>query len=101
MFSLILEKHAPDRNRHVSENFCPWFTKELKQPPVVRNRFIKKKQSVHFKSNILMEAYRKTRNKVNRLNVELERELLQAKLPRTMAILRVHGKLSIWLLIRS
>ena len=27
MFSLILEKHAPVRNRWVSENFCPWLTK--------------------------------------------------------------------------
>ena len=37
IFSLILEhlrletleKHAPIRNRRVSEHFCPWLTKEL------------------------------------------------------------------------
>ena len=26
MFSLILEKHTPVRNRRVSENLCPWLT---------------------------------------------------------------------------
>ena len=30
MFSIILERHAPMRNRRVSEKFFPWLTKEFK-----------------------------------------------------------------------
>ena len=78
MFSLILEKHAPVRNRRVSENFCPWLTKELKQLSVTRDRL--KKQAVRFKSDILMEAYRQTRNKVNMLNMELRGEFFTTKI---------------------
>ena len=29
-FSLILEKHAPTRNRRVSDKFCPWLTNDFK-----------------------------------------------------------------------
>ena len=29
-FSLILEKHAPKRNRRVSDKFCPWLTNDFK-----------------------------------------------------------------------
>ena len=54
MLSLILEKHAPVRNRRVSGHFCPWLTKELKQLSVARDRL--KKQAVRSKSSILMEA---------------------------------------------
>ena len=78
MFSLILEKHAPVRNRRVSENFCPWLTKELKPLSVTRDRL--KKQAVRFKSDILMEAYRQTRYKVNKLNIELKREFFINKI---------------------
>ena len=69
MFSLILEKHAPLRNRRVSEKFSPWLTKDLKQMSATRDRL--KKQAVRSKSKILMEAYRQIRNKVNKLNTEL------------------------------
>ena len=78
MFSLILEKHAPVRNRRFSENFCPWLTKELKRLSVTRDRL--KKQAVSFKSDILMEAYRQTRNRVNKLNIELKREFFTKKI---------------------
>ena len=30
IFSLILEKHAPTRNRRVSDKFCPWLTSDFK-----------------------------------------------------------------------
>ena len=30
MFSLILEKHAPVRNRRVSDKLCPWLTSDFK-----------------------------------------------------------------------
>ena len=99
MFSLIPEKQAPVRNRRASEHFCPWLTKELKELSVIRDRL--RKQAVRFKSESMMEAYRQTRNKVNTLNIKLMREFLQTKLPPKMVILKVHGKLSIWFLIRS
>ena len=52
MFSLILEKHAPVRNRRVSEKISPWLTKDLKQLSATRDRL--KRQAVRFKSKILM-----------------------------------------------
>ena len=30
MFSIILKKHAPTRNRRASEKFSPWLMKEFK-----------------------------------------------------------------------
>ena len=41
MFSLILEKHAPVRNRRVSEKFSPWLTKDLNQLSATRDRLKK------------------------------------------------------------
>ena len=37
-FSLILEKHAPLRERRVSEKFCPWLTKDLKLMSAARDK---------------------------------------------------------------
>ena len=78
MFSLILEKHALVRNRRVLDNFSPLVAKELKQLSVTRDK--SKKQAVHFKSNILLEAYRQTRNNVNKLITELKREFVTNKI---------------------
>ena len=78
MFSFILEKHAPVRNRRVSEKFSPWLTKGVKQLSATRDRL--KKQAVRSKSKILMEAYRQTRNKVNKLNTDLKREFFTNKI---------------------
>ena len=35
---------------------------------------------MHFKCNILMEAYRQTHDKINRLNIELKREFFTNKI---------------------
>ena len=78
MFSLILDKHAPVRNRRVSNKFSPWLTKDLKQLSATRDRL--KKQAVRSKSKILMDAYRQTRNKVNKLNTDLKREFFTNKI---------------------
>ena len=67
-FSLILEKHAPLRERRVSEKFCPWLTKDLKLLSAARDKL--KKQAVRSNSEILMQAHRLMRNKVNKLNTE-------------------------------
>ena len=77
-FSLILEKHAPLRERRVSEKFCPWLTKDLKLMSAARDKL--KKQAVRSNSEILMQAHRQMRNKVNKLNTESKREYFSNKI---------------------
>ena len=67
-FLLILEKHAPLREKRVSEKFCPWLTKDLKLMSVARDKL--KKQAVRSNSEMLMQAHRQMRNKFNKLNIE-------------------------------
>ena len=50
MFSLILEKHAPLRNRRVSERFCPWITKDFKLMCASRDKL--RKQAIRSKSEV-------------------------------------------------
>ena len=76
--SLILEKHAPLRERRVSEKFCPWLTKDLKLMSAARDKL--KKQAVRSNSEILMQAHRQMRNKVNKLNTESKREYFSNKI---------------------
>ena len=66
MFSLVLEKHAPLRNRRVSEKFCPWITKYFKLMWTSRGKL--RKQAIKSKSEILFDAYKQMRNKVNKIN---------------------------------
>ena len=77
-FSLILEKHAPIRNRRVSEKFCPWLTNDFKEMCKARDRL--KKQAIRSKSESLMQSYRQLRNQVNKLNGELKREYFTHKI---------------------
>ena len=37
-FSVILEKHAPLRQRRVTEKYCPWLTTEFKKLTRVRDK---------------------------------------------------------------
>ena len=78
MLSLILEKHASVRNRRVSEKFSRWLTKDWKQLFATKDRL--KKQAVRSISKISMESYRQTRNKVNKLNIDLKREFFANKI---------------------
>ena len=78
MFSIILEKHAPTQNRRVSEKFSPWLTKEFKLLCKSRDRL--KKLAVSSKSDILMQAYREMRNRVNKLNLNLKCEFFINKI---------------------
>ena len=78
MFSIILEKHASTRNRRVSEQFSPWLTKEFKL--MCRSRDTLKKLAVSTKSDILMQAYKQMRNRVNKLNLNLKREFFTNKI---------------------
>ena len=65
MLSLIIEKHAPLRQRRVSDRYCPWITSELKT--TMRSRDKVKNSAVKHGSALLMQAYRHIRNRVNSL----------------------------------
>ena len=78
IFSLILEKHAPTRNRRVSDRFCPWLTNDFKLMCKARDKL--KKQAIRSKSELLMQAYRNIRNQANRLNEKLKREYFTHKI---------------------
>ena len=67
MFTLTIEKHTPLSEMRVSEKYCPWIDKDLRD--LVRTRDKLKKSVVKCKSPILMDSYRRIRNKVNALNV--------------------------------
>ena len=57
--SQIIEKHAPLREKRVSERFCPWITPELKK--ICRARDKLKIAAVKAKSELLMSAYKHIR----------------------------------------
>ena len=94
-FLLILEKHAPLREKLVSEKFCLWLTKDLKLIFVARDKL--KKQAVRSSSEILVQAHRQMRNKVNKLSTESKRKYFQIRLLRIREILKTHGRPSILL----
>ena len=56
MFSLIIEKHAPVIEMQVSEKYCPWIDKDLRN--LMRTREKLNKSAVKGKSQILMDSYR-------------------------------------------
>ena len=72
MFSLIIEKHAPLSEMRVSEKYCPWINKDLRD--LMRTRDKLKKSAVKGKSPILMDSYRQIRNKVKALNGQLKKQ---------------------------
>ena len=53
------------------------------------------------KSNILMEAYRETRNKGNKMNTKIKLEFLQIELPHIMVTKKALGKLSMRCITRN
>ena len=75
---LIIEKHAPMRQRRVSEKYCPWITSALKA--LARSRDKLQKSAMKTGSAILMEAYRRLRDKVNSLNIRLKRAYFSNKI---------------------
>ena len=72
LFSLTIDKHAPITEMRVSEKYCPWVNKDLKD--LMRTRERLKKAAVKRKSQILMVSYRQVRNKVNSLNIQLRKQ---------------------------
>ena len=63
-FSLIVDKHAPLCEMRVSEKYCPWIDRNLKD--LMRTRDKLKKSAVKSKSAPLLDSYRHVHNKVNR-----------------------------------
>ena len=72
LFSSIIDKHAPIAEMRVSERYCPWINKDLKD--LMKSRDKLKKAAVKNKSDILMNCYRQVRNKVNKLNTSLKKQ---------------------------
>ena len=56
----------------VSEKYCPWIDKNLKN--LMRTRDKLKRAAIKRKSPILMDSYRQTRNRVNLLNKQLRKQ---------------------------
>ena len=69
--SSIIEKHAPPRERRVTEGFSPCITPDLKQ--LFRTRDKMKVSAVKAKSELLMGAYRQMQCKANNLNAKMKR----------------------------
>ena len=70
MLSQIIDKHAPLREKRVSEWFCPWITPELKK--IGRTRDKLKIAAVKANSELLMSAYKQMRCKANNLKQSLK-----------------------------
>ena len=77
------------RKKRVSEGFFPSLTKEFWKVSISRDKL--RKQAMRSKSEILQKANRLLRNKVNKLNLELKRDILQIGPPLIRVILSVHG----------
>ena len=78
LFSIIIDKHAPIVEKRVSDKFCPWMNKELKD--LIRTRDKLKKSAVESKSALIMESYRQVRNRVNSLNKRLKKKYYTNKI---------------------
>ena len=76
--SQIIDKHAPLREKRVSERFCPWITPELKK--ICRTRDKLKIAAVKANSELLMSAYKHMRCKANNLNQSLKKQYFTNKL---------------------
>ena len=78
LLSLVIDKHAPIAEVRVSEKFCPWIDKDLRNLMVARDRL--KKAATKRKSLALMDSYRQVRNRVHALNVRLKKEYYTHKI---------------------
>ena len=56
IFSLTIDKHVPVVEKRVSDKYCPWINKDLKD--FMRTRDKLKKSAVESKSALVMESYR-------------------------------------------
>ena len=77
-FSLIIDKHAPLCEMRVSEQYCPWIDRDLRD--LMRTRDKLKKSAVKSKSALLWDSYRQVRNKVNSLGTQQKKEYYNDKI---------------------
>ncbi len=78
LFSLTINKHAPITEMRVSEKYCTWINKDLKELMRTRDRL--KKAASKRKSKILMDSYKQVRNKVNSMNIQLKKRYFTNKI---------------------
>ena len=64
-FLAVADIHAPYVTRKVRNEYVPWITVEIKRS--IHHRDFLKKNAVKTKSKYIHEAYKKTRNEVNKL----------------------------------
>ena len=76
--SHIIDKHAPLREKPVSERFCSWITPELQK--ICRTRDKLKIAAVKSNSELLMSAYKHMRCKANNLNQSLKTQYFTNKI---------------------
>ncbi len=77
-FLTIAEKHAPVRQRRVKSEHKPWLTKEIKR--LMQHRDYLKRQSVRLTSSNYNEAYKRCKNKLNKLIKKTKEEYFKTKL---------------------
>ena len=78
LLSLIIEKHAPLRERRISVKFTPLLTSDIKYMFRTRNKL--KTAAIKAKSTILMGAYKRIQNEANALNTKLKRQYFSTKI---------------------
>ena len=78
IFSLIIDKHVPLCELRVSEKYCPWIDRDLRD--LMRTRDKLKRSTVKSKSALLRDSYRQFRNKVNSLNTQQKKEYYNNKI---------------------
>ena len=78
LFSLIVNKHAPLTEMRVSEKYCPWIDKDLRNLMQTRDLLIK--AATKCKSSCLMDSYRQVHNKVKTLNKQLKKQCYTNKI---------------------
>ena len=78
IFSLTLDKHAPNLTRRVSDKYTPWLNSEFFYLAKTRDKL--KLHAVKSKSTLLMDCYKQIRNRVNKLNLRLKRKYFSEKI---------------------
>ncbi len=78
LFSSTIDKHAPIIEMRVSEKYCPWINKDLKNLMRTRDRL--KKAATRRKSALLMASYRQICNKVNSMSIQLKKQYFTDKI---------------------
>ena len=78
LFSLSIDKYATLIGMRVSEKYCPWINKILKE--LMQSRDKLKKATSKSKSQLLMDSYRQVRSKVNSMNIQLKKKYFTNKI---------------------